>query len=539
MLVEKINYKVAIYVRLSRDDERVGDSVSIENQKIMLMKHCELQGWNQYVVYSDDGYTGLNFERPAFIQMMEDAKMGEIDLILCKDLSRFGRNFVLIGQYTDYIFPMLGVRFIAIHDNVDTLQDDNDIMPFRNLFNEFQSKDTSKKIKVVKQTHAKLGNYLGCYVPYGYKAHPEDKHKFIVDPYAAEVVKKMFAYRLQGFGYRKIAGALNEEKILPPRDYYYQQAGKESKGYRNHLWNDVTLKKMLRNEVYIGHMVQNKRGTLSYKNKKQIDKPKEEWIRVENTHEAIIDLTTWNACVEIDARKYKPRSTKETNTPSLFGGLVVCLDCGFKMRYNVEKHQRKNGKVAYKSYLCGNYSRSGKGACSSHIMYENPLIEIILDDIHRRANRVLEDENAVRELLLKSKAKDQERLLKADKSEVKILEKRLAELNKLTQSLYEDKVLGSVPETVFTNLMVKYEEERLLKSGQLEEIKLRLDSFKQDENDIEKYLESIKKYVAVEMLDRELLLELIQFIEIGERKVLGKQKFRDVVIHYNLVDQAG
>jgi site-specific DNA recombinase len=539
MLKVQNNYKVGIYVRLSKDDERAGESVSIENQKLMLTRYCEEQGWNDYSVYCDDGVSGTTFDRPGVSRLIEDAKEGLINLILVKDLSRFGRNYIQVGQFTDYLFPMIGCRFIALNDGVDTIHNDNDIMPFRNLFNEFQSKDTSKKIKAVKQAHAKMGNYLGCYVPYGYKAHPDDKHKFVIDEYAAEVVRKMFAYRRQGFGFRKIARSLNEKHILPPRDYYYQQKGVESKGYRNHLWNDVTVKSMLRSEVYIGHMVQNKRGTLSYKNKKQIDKPKEDWIKVENTHEPIIDMDTWNACAEVDARNYKPRPTKESEI-SLFGGLLKCMDCGFKMRYSQETHTYpKKGKVKYISYFCGSYARSGRSACSAHIIYLNPLSELVLDDIRHRAKRVLEDEDRVRRELLEQKAKRSDRQLKADKSIRKATEKRLAELEKLTQALYEDKVLGTVPEAVFKNLMVKYEAERVEKQMLVQSLKQKIADTAQDERDIEQYIANIKKYVAVEQLDRGMLLELIKYIEIGERKEKDGQKYRDVVIHYNLVDKAG
>ncbi len=538
MLKVQNNYKVGIYVRLSKDDERAGESVSIENQKLMLTKYCEEQGWNDYSVYCDDGVSGTTFDRPGVSKLIEDAKEGLINLILVKDLSRFGRNYIQVGQFTDYLFPMIGCRFIALNDGVDTIRNDNDIMPFRNLFNEFQSKDTSKKIKAVKQAHAKMGNYLGCYVPYGYKAHPDDKHKFVVEEFAAGVVRKMFAYRRQGFGFRKIARLLNEEHILPPRDYYYQQKGVESKGYRNHLWNDVTVKKMLHSEVYIGNMVQNKRGTLSYKNKKQVDKPKEDWIKVENTHEPIIDMDTWNACAEVDARNYKPRPTKESEI-SLFGGLLKCMDCGFKMRYSQETHTYpKKGKVKYISYFCGSYARSGRSACSAHIIYLNPLSELVLDDIRHRAKRVLEDEGRVRRELLEQKASQSDRQLKADKSTLKATEKRLAELEKLTQALYEDKVLGTVPEAVFKNLLTKYEAERVEKQSLVQSLKQKIANTAQDERDIEQYIANIKKYVAVEQLDRGMLLELIKYIEIGERKVVDGQKCRDVVIHYNLVDKA-
>ena len=286
-------------------------------------------------------------------------------------------------------------------------------------------------------------------------------------------------------------------------------------------------------------MVQNKRGTLSYKNKKQIDKPKEDWIKVENTHEPIIDMDTWNACAEVDARNYKPRPTKD-NEISLFGGLLKCMDCGFKMRYSQETHiYKKRGKVKYISYMCGSYARSGRSACSAHIIYLNPLSELVLDDIRHRAKRVLEDEDRVRRELLEQKAKQSDRQLKADKSTLKATEKRLAELEKLTQSLYEDKVLGTVPEAVFKNLMVRYEAERVEKQSLVQSLKQKIADTAQDERDIEQYIANIKKYVAVEQLDRGMLLELINYIEIGERKEKDGQKYRDVVIHYNLVDEAG
>ena len=540
MLAVQKNYKVGIYVRLSRDDERAGESLSIENQKMMLSKYCEEQGYNEYSIYCDDGASGTSFDRPGVSRLIKDAKDGKINLILVKDLSRFGRNYIQVGQFTDYLFPMIGVRFIALQDGVDTLNNNNDIMPFKNLFNEFQSKETSEKIKAVKQAHAKIGNYLGCYVPYGYKTHPDDKHKFIIDEPAAEVVKKMFHCRQKGFGFRKIAGMLNSENILPPRDYYYQTTGKEDKGFRNHLWNDVTIRKMIRNEVYIGHMVQNKRGTLSYKNNKQVDKPKEDWIKVENTHEPIVDMDTWNACVEVDNRNCKMRGTKDTNTPSLFGGIVKCLDCGFKMRYSQETHVRKNGnKVKYISYICGNYSRSGRGACSAHIIYQNPLSELVLDDIRYRAKRVLEDEDKVRYELMEQKTTQSDKQKKSDKANLKMVQKRLCELERLMQALYEDKVLGSVSENTFKNLMAKYETEHEEKSALEKELSKRLSNTAQDERDIEVYIKNIKKYVAIEQLDREMLLELINYIQIGERKELNNQKYRDIVIHYNLIDKAG
>ncbi len=260
---------------------------------------------------------------------------------------------------------------------------------------------------------------------------------------------------------------------------------------------------------------------------------------MENTHEPIIDMDAWNACQEIAVRNYKPRPTKD-NEISLFGGLLKCMDCGFAMRYTQETHNYpKEGFVKYVSYLCGNYTRSGAGACSARIIYLNPLAELVLDDIRHRAKRVLEDEDKVRQELMDSKSKQGAQQMKADKSTLKATEKRLAELEKLTQALYEDKVLGTVPEAVFKNLLTKYDAERIEKQSLVQELKQRLADTAQDGRDIEQYLQSIKKYVAIEQLDREMLLELIKYIEIGERKVVDGQKCRDIVIHYNLVDKAG
>jgi site-specific DNA recombinase len=260
-------------------------------------------------------------------------------------------------------------------------------------------------------------------------------------------------------------------------------------------------------------------------------------IRVESTHEPIVDMDTWNLCQEIDKKRYKPRSTGSGEV-SLFGGLVKCSDCGFAMWYNEENHIRKGGrKVKYISYMCGNYSRSGKSACSAHIIYLTPLSELVLDDIRTNTNRVLEDEEKVRRELMHQKAKQTDEQLTADKAALKAARQRLTELERLTQALYEDKVLGTVPEAVCRNLMQKYESEREEKSEFVQTLTQKIAEIAQDERDIESFITAIKKYVAVEQIDREMLLELINYIEIGERKELHNQKYRDITVHYNFVDK--
>ena len=348
-----MDYNVGIYERLSRDDRNAGESVSIQNQRELLTRYVREHGWNLVSEYVDDGVSGTSFDRPGFNRMMEDAQAGRINLILVKDLSRFGRAQAETTIYIETTFPELGCRFIAVDDDYDTANktDTSETsMLIKSFLNDFYARDTSKKIKTVKRSTFRTGKYIGAYAPFGYIKDPADKHHFIIDEPAAAIVRKIFSLRSKGHGFRKIAQLLNEDGDLPPREYYYQNLGRANPHYQNKLWNDATVRAVVRNEAYIGHTVQNKRGTVSYKNHKQIDKPKEEWIRVENTHEPIIDMDTWELCQQIDRMHSQPRRTRESEV-SLFGGLLYCMDCGFAMRHQTEHHKRNNGNIAsYESY---------------------------------------------------------------------------------------------------------------------------------------------------------------------------------------------
>ena len=296
-------YNAGIYCRLSRDDERTGESVSIENQRVLLTRYVQEQGWNLIQTYVDDGVSGTTFDRPGLNAMISDIRAGKINLVIVKDLSRFGRDYIETGKYIDVIFPSLNCRFIALNDGVDTLHHNNEMLAiFKNVMNDFYARDTSSKIKAVKKSTFQAGKFIGAYAPYGYIKDPNDHHHFVIDEPAAAVVRRIFALRCQGISYRRIAGILNEEKVLPPRDYYYQAIGKPNPYRQNHVWNDVTVKVLLRNKAYIGNMVQNKTGTVSYKDHSQVSKPEEDWIRVSNTHEPIIDMDTWELVTQIARR---------------------------------------------------------------------------------------------------------------------------------------------------------------------------------------------------------------------------------------------
>lgn len=412
-------------------------------------------------------------------------------------------------------------------------------MIFKNVMNDFYARDTSSKIKAVKKSTYQAGKYIGGYAPYGYIKDPQDKHHLIIDEPAAAVVRKLLALRCEGLGCRKIAQVLNEEGIAPPRVYYYQALGKANPYRQNGVWNDVTVRTLLRNEVYIGNMVQNKHGTVSYKNHKLIKKPKSEWIRVENTHEAIIDMDTWVLAQEIDQRNTHPRINR-LNEISLFGGMLYCMDCGFAMRHQTEKHKRKSGTVVvYESYMCGNYSRSGHVACSTHTIYLKPLAELVLDDIRTKAEiahcREAEMVRRMTERMQSQSAQEDAAVRKT----VKAIQKRLAELEKLVQNIYEDKVKGAIPESVCVELMNKYQTERVEKAEHLRQLERQMEESQTVRNDVQEWVSLIRQYRNLETLDRETLLRLVDKIEIGERRIVDGIKEREIRIYYKFVGYIG
>jgi DNA invertase Pin-like site-specific DNA recombinase len=536
IVIKQQSYNVGIYARLSRDDEREGESLSIENQKEILIKHVREQRWNLVDTYLDDGYSGKDFERPGVQRLIEDAKDGKINLILCKDLSRFGRNYILTGQYVDYLFPMINCRFIALHDGVDTINNDNDIMPFKNLFNEFYLRDVSKKVRNLFRSYQQQGLHLSS-APYGYRKTSEDKHRLVVDEYAAGIVRRIFVMRRGGMGYHSIARILNEEAILLPLEYRIQNSGKDdAPGRQKYFWNYTSVHALIRSEAYIGHTVQHKKQTVSYKNKKLLSVPKDEWIKVEDTHEPIVDLDTFRFCAELDEKNRRPRQTRSGDI-ALFSGFLTCMDCGGAMRANIQKIMRKTGLKTYVGYCCGTYSRCGKSVCSVNMIREHAVAAFVLDDIRKHAQGIALNEDALRQELLRQRNAENEKRQKTDREQVKALQKRLSELERLISGLYEDKILGNLSESVCHSMIGKYEREQAEKAEALRVVNERLALLARDERDVDSFIAAIRKYVAVERLDREMLLELVDHIEIGKSTghAASKDKTRDIVIHYKFV----
>ncbi len=537
---KQTNYNAGIYVRLSKDDERAGESLSIENQKLILTKYVREQGWNIIDIYVDDGYSGTSFDRPAVQRLLEDAKTGKINLIIVKDLSRFGRNYIQVGQYIDYIFPTYNIRFIALNDNVDTANKDTtamDMMPIMNVFNEWHAANTSKKIKAVIEANCKAGKYRTTFAPYGYVKGDDENHLPVVDEPAASVVRRIFEMRSQGISPRHIADKLNEEGVPTASDYLYAKMGKPNPRRTSHLWSAERIRALINNPTYLGHLVQMRTTTVSYKNHKHIKKDPSEWVIVENTHEPLVSQEIWDKCREVEASVSQGKKTKSGFVAPL-SGLMFCIDCGEKMRLGwnntTNGSKKKPRKYVRHNFNCGRYNRHGKIACNSHYIKMKDMDAIVLTDIRAMAALVVEDEEAARQKFLSHKEKQNAHQTEHEKKRLHEGRYRLAELERLIPSIYEDKVLGKIPENVCVNLLEKYQEEQKELSTEVDILEAKLSAVKQDERDVEEFIRRLKKYTNVQELTREMALELIEYITVDE---YSADRPRDIHIYYKLLEK--
>ncbi len=539
-------YNVGIYTRISVDDtnnssKRKGKhyipsdtSESIENQREMLSKFVMLNGWIETKVYSDDGYSGANFQRPAFLEMLEDVKAGKINLVLVRDLSRLGRDYIEVGRYTNDIFPAHHCRFIALLDQLDTAEDNSDMLHFRSLMNDYHLKELSNKIKVVLLSKAKQGQFLGSYAPYGYRKHPDDKHKLIVDPYAAKVVQKIYEMRENHISYNKIVRALNQEEILAPFAYWHPKSNRWPKE-----WKDATVRLLLRNEVYTGVLIQNRTGSMSYKNKTIIPKAESEWVRIENNHEPIISQEQWANVQNINVQAKKVASRNDEPILRLFRGKLICADCRVPLYSNVCTKHYPSGIKKYVAYSCTTHRTTGLVKCSWHTISERNLIQLVMSDIKRYATMILHDEQK-----LKIRLEQQIHFLDDQgvgtlQKEQQKLQKRLQELERLMSALYEDKVSGKLPAESFSLLMSRNETERNAQQTKLERITAQLDNRNQQTLHIDEWMKTIRKYLHLETLNRSIIDELIEHIEIGEKKVVDGKTTQDIKIFYRFVGCVG
>ena len=527
--------KTALYCRLSQDDGIEGDSNSIQNQKAILQKFAEEHHFPSPCFYVDDGFSGGNFQRPAFQQMISDMENGEIGIIVTKDLSRLGRNQLHTGLYIEERFPMFGVRYIAINDNVDTdSSESNDLMPFKNLFNEWFIRDTSRKIRAVLKAKAERGERLGTRAPYGYRKDPDTK-KLIVDEEAAAIVRRIFAMCAGGSGPSQIARILKKEQILTPAMYAYSKYGITHVGLdtqRPYHWSGDTVADMLENEIYLGNTVNMKHSSRSYKDKRRVEHPREECLVFENTHPALITREVWDMVQRV--RKNKRRLTK-MEEQNKYSGLVFCADCGS----NMVLHRAHTMSASYNHFTCRTYKKDGE-ACTGHYIRECVLDEVVLEDLRRVTSAAREHPEKFAAYIGSKQSAELQREIRRQEKELAAMRKRKAELDAIFKKLYEDSVLGRITTEQFQMLSGSYTEEQNLITVGIPQKESEIQRLRETVSGTDSFLDKAKRYTDITELTPELLRLFIEKIVVHEKEVKwSKHAPQTVEIHYNGISYVG
>ncbi|MDF2865759.1 MAG: Recombinase [Clostridia bacterium] len=496
-------YKVGAYVRLSREDEDTNnfESQSITNQKEFLTSYVLENGWNLVNIYSDDGYSGTNFNRPGFEKLIEDIESGLIDMVITKDLSRFGRDYITTGYYLEKYFPEKRIRYIAINDGIDTAVDNtsNDMTPFRAVFNDMYAKDISKKVRTSLKTKQIKGEYLGTTAPYGYNKDKESKGKLVIDEESSVYVKRIFREFLSGKSINSIKDGLIRDSLQTPSGY---RRIKNSQKWMQGVWCYTTIVRILKNEAYIGHTIQNKKQKISYKVKKQIDIPRINWIKVENTHEPIISLGDFNKVQKIlQNRSYIPNKGK----PHLLSGLLFCGQCGARVTF---LNRYEKGKFNCKCIVAKNNNRLN--LCDMKPVKEEN-IEFCLRKALVKLSKEYVDVKDIKNVSCKSNI---DKLIDTKKSEKSILENKLSDSKKIHLNLYKDKVAGIINETEFLEFTKQLNEEKENCENRITELSKEIVQLKGNNINDSKVETIIKEFLQFKKLDRNIVRQLVNRITI-------------------------
>ncbi len=522
----------ALYCRLSRDDELQGDSNSIKNQKAILGKYAQEHGFTNPRFYVDDGYSGTNFNRPDFQRLMDDVNEGKVRTIIVKDMSRLGRDYLKVGFYTEITFPEANVRFIAINDQVDSESSvDNDFTPFRNIINEWYAKDTSKKIRAVFKAKGMSGKHLCTIPPYGYKKDDHDKQQWRVDEDAAKVVKEIFSLCMQGYGPTQIARMLTERGIDTPV-IHNRKCGLPTTTYESEfpdVWVQTTVAGILENMSYLGHTVNFRTKKKSYKSKKKIDLPKEEWAIFENTHEAIIDPDTFNTVQRIRQAKRRPTDMGEM---SIFSGLVYCADCGQKM------YLCRCTTMKQKEYFnCSSYRKKKKATCTSHQIAVEAVEHFVLTNLQRVLAFAKEHEQEFLEIVRNENEKELRKKLLSQTRELEEADKRIQALDRIIQNLYEDKVCGNLTGERFVKMSQSYEQEQSQLIERAYHLRQELSKAREQSDNVTRFMRSIRKYTEITELTPELVREFVQKVVVYQAEKINGRRTQRIDLYFNGVGQ--
>lgn len=522
----------ALYPRLSHEDELQGESNSISNQKRILETYAKQNGFTNLRWYTDDGYSGANFQRPGFQAMLADIEAGKVGTVIVKDMSRLGRNYLQVGMYTEMIFPQKNVRFIAINDGVDSAQGENDFAPLRNIFNEWLVRDTSKKIKAVKRSKGMSGKPITSKPVYGYLM--DEDENFIIDEEAAPVVRQIYSLCLAGNGPTKIARMLTEQQIPTPGTLEYRRTGSTRRYHPGYecKWATNTVVHLLENREYTGCLVNFKTDKVSYKLKHSIENPPEKQVIFENHHEPIIDRETWERVQELRKQRKRPNRYDEVG---LFSGILFCADCGsvmYQQRYQTDKRKQD-------CYICGSYKKRTRD-CTAHFIRTDLLTAGVTENLRKITSYAAKHEARFMKLLVEQNEDGGRRRNAAKKKELETAEKRISELSAIFKRLYEDSVTGRISDERFSELSADYEAEQKELKERVAGLKEELSKAQEATENAEKFMKVVRKHTSFEELTPTLLREFVEKIVIHESVALdgkrrGKLRRQEIEIYYSFV----
>lgn len=529
-------YVAGLYCRLSKDDGNSVESMSIWSQKVMLKQFAESNSIAIYDYYVDDGYSGTNFERPSFKKMITDIENGKINCVITKDLSRLGRNYLQSGAYIEMYFPQKNIRYIAITDGIDTLNNNqNDIMPFKNILNEMYAKDTSKKVKSAIQSRMREGTYIGSKAPFGYLKDPNNKRRLIIDEKTKPIIELIYKLCLEGKGTQLISQELMKRKI--PRPSAFVENAEKLYGLteeNKYQWSHRMVLNVLRDPVYCGNMARNKRPTLSFKNSKRMYIPKSDYIYAKDTHEGIVSEEIWEQ-VQTMIDKRKCNNKKGLYYDNIFQGLVRCPKCGYALTPKTDYRLKKKELIDFVHFSCSTYKKYGVNACSSHRIEARDLYNIVLEDIQYHGSMALSaKEDFVEKIIEKIEVEkiDEGKEL-SNKLELK--KNQLAELDRSYEQLYEDRLEGNITERNFNlmNVSISKKQDKLIEEIKVLEGDIEV-SFETEDN-YKKFMNNISKYAKIKSLNRYILNQIIDKIYVYDKEEIDGQISQKVEIHYKFI----
>lgn len=523
----------ALYCRLSRDDGTESESNSIGNQKKLLSQKAKEMGLTDTKYYVDDGYTGTNFNRPGFQQLIDDIEIGLVSAVMVKDLSRLGRDYVSVGNYTDSYFPEHNIRFIAVNDAIDSDEGESEIAPFKNILNEMYARDISKKIRSSHRLRGSMGEPLSQ-PPYGYMKSPENKKKWIIDSEAATVVKSIFKMCLDGKGNETIARELQESEVLIPMAYWrskgLNRGGKKTQT-NPYKWCKTTVQKILSQQEYCGDIINFKTYSKSFKNKTRYENSKENWAVFKDVNEPIIDRETFETVQKFISKTKRRAPKKENGERSIFNGLIYCGDCHSKMRYHTST---SNKEIHY--FTCSDNKVDYRGNCPGrHYVRTDALEEVVKLELRRLVEMLEIDESYFAQLLLRKNDEEREKDKKFLESELQKAITRSNTVSQLYEKLYEDNVIGKVSDEWFVELSHKYEKERMDLKAKIADTRYKIEELKNNNSEYEKFISAIRRFMQMDNLTSPLLRELIDHIDVFETEGKGKNRTQRIVIYYRFI----